>query len=64
MVSMRLPPDAPSDLKERLYDEYRIEIPVWKTGTIRASFQGYNDESDLDALADALRALLATRVEA
>jgi isopenicillin-N epimerase len=64
MVSMRLPPDAPADLKERLYDEYRIEIPIWDTGTIRASFQGYNDDSDLDALADALAALLATRAEA
>jgi isopenicillin-N epimerase len=63
MVSMRLPADAPAGLKERLYDDYRIEIPTWDTGTIRASFQGYNDERDLDALADALGSLLATRAE-
>jgi isopenicillin-N epimerase len=60
MVSMRLPPGAPPDLRERLYAEHRIEIPTWETGTIRASFQGYNDARDLDALADALSTLLAS----
>lgn len=60
MVSMRLPPCAPPDLRERLYAEHRIEIPTWETGTIRASFQGYNDARDLDALADALSTLLAS----
>jgi isopenicillin-N epimerase len=64
MVAMRLPGDAPVDLQRRLYDEYRIEIPVSESGTIRASFQGYNDESDLDVLANALDALLPTRAEA
>jgi isopenicillin-N epimerase len=64
MVAMRLPADAPADLQRRLYDEYRIEIPVSESGTIRASFQGYNDESDLEVLATALQALLATRAEA
>ena len=57
MVTMRLPEDVPEDLQEQLYDAYRIEIPV-ADGTIRASFQGYNDESDLDRLLDALKALL------
>ena len=64
MVAMRLPPDVPANLERRLYDEYRIEIPVSDAGTIRASFQGYNDESDLDALASALEELLTTRAEA
>jgi selenocysteine lyase/cysteine desulfurase len=58
MVTMRLPEDVPEDLQERLYDEYRIEIPV-ADGTIRASFQGYNDESDLEVLASALEAIRA-----
>jgi isopenicillin-N epimerase len=62
MVSMRLPESAPDDLRERLYDDYRIEIPVFD-GIIRASFQAYNDESDLDALAHALSTLL-TRANA
>jgi isopenicillin-N epimerase len=57
MVAMRLPPDAPPDLKERLYDEHRIEIPV-EDGLIRASFQGYNGPEDLEALRTALRTLL------
>jgi len=62
MLTMRLPETAPDDLQERLYDEHRIEIPVFD-GMIRASFQGYNEDSDLDALASALADLL-TRAEA
>jgi isopenicillin-N epimerase len=57
MVTMRLPAEAPPDLQARLYDEFRIEIPVFD-GIIRASFQGYNDDGDLDALAAALSTLL------
>jgi selenocysteine lyase/cysteine desulfurase len=57
-------PAHPANVQRLLYDEYRIEIPVSDSGTIRASFQGYNDESDLDALANALDALLATRAGA
>jgi isopenicillin-N epimerase len=59
MASMRLPPGAPRDLQQRLYDEHRIEIPVSEDGTlIRASFQGYNSADDLAALQRALEALL------
>jgi isopenicillin-N epimerase len=61
MVTLRLPDDAPPDLKERLYDEYRIEIPVAERPDgrfIRASFQGYNDDADFERLRDALAALL------
>jgi selenocysteine lyase/cysteine desulfurase len=50
--------------QDLLYDEHRIEIPVFDSAVgrvIRASFQGYNDESDLEALATALE---ATRVTA
>jgi isopenicillin-N epimerase len=57
MVSMRLPPGSPDDLQARLYTEHRVEIPVFD-GLIRASFQGYNDDGDLDALAAALGQLL------
>ena len=61
MVTLRLPPDAPEDLQERLYDDHRIEIPVSEHGSdrfIRASFQGYNDEVDLERLKTALDQLL------
>ena len=61
MVSLRLPDDAPGDLQERLFDEHRIEIPVFdreRPRLIRASFQGYNDEEDLERLKAALATLL------
>lgn len=60
MVTLRLPKDAPKDLQERLYDVHRIEIPVFERGDdrfIRASFQGYNDDNDLERLKTAPREL-------
>jgi isopenicillin-N epimerase len=61
MISLRLPETAPTDLQERLYAEHRIEIPTFEDGAdrfLRASFQGYNDEGDLDRLRNALAELL------
>ncbi len=52
--------DAPN-LKRRLYDEYRVEIPLtgWDDNLqIRFSFQGYNTHDDLEAAIEALEALL------
>ena len=49
-------PDPPA-LKARLYDEHRIEVPIFETPhgwTLRVSVQAYNDERDLEALAAAL----------
>jgi isopenicillin-N epimerase len=49
-------PDPPA-LKQRLYDEHRIEVPVFETRqgwVLRVSVQAYNDEADLAALAAAL----------
>lgn len=48
-------------LKSRLYDEYKIEIPVvqWRDKQfLRISVQGYNSQEDIDALTDALKVLL------
>jgi broad specificity phosphatase PhoE len=62
MVTLRLPEDVPEDLQERLYDEHRIEVPVFERGEerfIRLTFQGYNDASDLGRLRYALDDLLA-----
>lgn len=67
MVSVPLPPCDSVELKRRLYDEHRIEIPVFDRAhgpLLRASFQGYNDERDLELLLDALRALLPRQVHA
>jgi isopenicillin-N epimerase len=61
MVSLLLPDEAPDGLQERLFAEHRIEIPVSERETprlLRASFQGYNDEGDLERLKAALVALL------
>ncbi len=58
-----LPPvaDLPG-FKERLYQQYRIEIPCFEWAgrqLIRVSVQGYNTQADIDALLAALPALLA-----
>ncbi len=48
-------------LKSRLYDEYRVEIPLTTWGDkklIRISIQGYNTEKDVDRLLEALSAVL------
>jgi isopenicillin-N epimerase len=48
-------------LKSRLYDEYRIEVPLvqWQDRHfIRVSIQGYNIQQDVDTLVDALKVLL------
>jgi isopenicillin-N epimerase len=61
MVTLRLPDDSPEDLQERLYGEHRIEVPVFDREDgryIRPSFQGYNDEDDLERLRSALADLL------
>ncbi len=48
-------------LKSRLYDEYKIEVPLteWQGRQfMRVSVQGYNIRSDVEALVDALNILL------
>lgn len=61
MATCRLPSCDRRALHRRLYDDYRIEIPIteWNgTQLIRFSFQGYNSERDLDTVIDALEQLL------
>lgn len=56
-----LPRSNLSILKSRLYDEYKIEVPLteWRDKQfIRISVQGYNTQEDLDALVSALKNLL------
>jgi isopenicillin-N epimerase len=60
MVAFRLAPCDAEAVERRLFAEYRIDVAAqtWRDEpTLRVSFQGYNDESDLDALVDALRRL-------
>lgn len=66
LVAHELAADEPERIKNRLYDEFRIEIPVTQLGDrwfIRASVQGYNDDSDYEALRAALVAVGARAPE-
>ena len=48
------------ELKQRMYDEYRIEVPLTSWGgldMVRVSYQGYNDHDDLERLMVAIEAL-------
>ncbi|WP_077037219.1 aminotransferase class V-fold PLP-dependent enzyme [Pelomonas sp. KK5] len=57
MVPIPVPAMDGAALKARLFDEFRIEVPVTSHGGqlfVRASFQGYNGDADADALLDAL----------
>ncbi|HEY0734836.1 MAG TPA: aminotransferase class V-fold PLP-dependent enzyme [Herpetosiphonaceae bacterium] len=61
MAAFALPPCDGKQLQRRLYDEYKIEIPVGvidERQFLRISLQGYNSPADVDALVEALRVLL------
>ncbi|HSJ86039.1 MAG TPA: aminotransferase class V-fold PLP-dependent enzyme [Anaerolineales bacterium] len=61
MAIAPLPPSNLAVLKSRLYNEYKIEVPLvqWQDKQfIRISIQGYNDQNDVDKLLQALQALL------
>ena len=58
MASVRLPtPD--DELSQRLFDDYRIEIPVSHGEFLRISIAAYNDRADVDRLLFALGELYA-----
>jgi isopenicillin-N epimerase len=55
------------ELKNRLYDHYRIEVPLYPWNDrqlLRISIQGYNEHQDLHALVHALKEILAEMPEA
>jgi isopenicillin-N epimerase len=61
MVAIPLPPCDAGAWKRALYDRFRIEVPLTAHGDrclLRASFQGYNDQADADALVEAVSTLL------
>lgn len=61
LIAAPLPPCDPINLKARLYDEFRVEVPivVWQGKPyIRVSFQGYNTPTDADILLNALIEIL------
>ncbi|MEQ1699691.1 MAG: aminotransferase class V-fold PLP-dependent enzyme [Ilumatobacteraceae bacterium] len=62
IASIRLPSHVdPVALKTRLFDEYRVEVPLPVYNGepfVRVSFTAHTTEADSDALVEALRALL------
>jgi isopenicillin-N epimerase len=57
MASVRLPRADPT-LSQRLFDDYRIEIPTMgprRDDLLRISVAPYNDRGDVDRLLDALK---------
>jgi isopenicillin-N epimerase len=57
MRGFRVDHPDPVALKQHLYDEHRIEVPVFETPfgwVLRVSVQAYNDADELDALASAV----------
>ena len=61
MRGYRVPTEDPKALQRRLYDEHRIEVPLFETRhgpVMRVSVQAYNDASDLEALRRALEQTL------
>jgi isopenicillin-N epimerase len=57
MCSIPIRTEKPTELKETLYHQYNIEIPVMKIdqGTfLRISYNGYNNEDDIGTLKNAL----------
>src|SRR5439155_10755743 len=66
MATMPLPSSvAGAVLKQRLYDEYRVEIPVGQWGDVpclRLSVQGYTTRQDIERLIEGVRALLPSIV--
>jgi isopenicillin-N epimerase len=57
-----LPPCDTEQAKQRLYDEYRVEVPFvnWNEHQfVRVSIQGYNTREDIDTLIEGLKAVLS-----
>jgi selenocysteine lyase/cysteine desulfurase len=61
MSALPLPPCDAVTLKQRLYDDFSVEVPVYSWNDrvfLRISVQGYNHRLDIDTLVEALRQLL------
>ena len=61
MVAHPLPENTPLDIKEKLWDIHKIEIPIFewnKIKLIRLSVQIYNDKEEIDLLMSALKSLI------
>ena len=58
MISYPLPLNSPANLKEILWNDFKIEVPIFgwgKQNFIRVSAHFYNDQKDMDYLIMALK---------
>ena len=58
MISHPLPMDSPVNLKDMLWNDFKIEVPIFDWGKqnfIRVSVHFYNDQKDMDQLIKALK---------
>ena len=63
MASIPIKTSSPVELKELLFDKYKIEIPVMPLNGnyfLRYSINAYNSQEDLDILYKALQDIIAT----
>jgi isopenicillin-N epimerase len=61
MRTLPLPPCDVEQVKARLWDEYRVEVPLvqWRARQyVRLSIQAYNTPNDIDRLMEGLRRIL------
>jgi isopenicillin-N epimerase len=61
MRAVELPPGDAPKLWRRLYEEFRVEVPVYEWDDrriLRVSIGPYNDEEDVGRLVSGLAALL------
>jgi isopenicillin-N epimerase len=67
MVAVPVPPLEPRALQKRLFEDYRIEVPITVHGDqmfVRVSVQSYNTEPELAALETALAAIYSVEPRA
>ena len=60
MCSIPIKTDKPFELKEKLYNDYKIEIPVMQRENesyLRISYQAYNSPDDLEYLKQTIKKL-------
>lgn len=61
MAAIQLPEVDPDKLKTALYDDFQVEIPVYRWNgkpILRISIQAYNTHRDIDALLDGLKVII------
>jgi isopenicillin-N epimerase len=62
MLAAEIKTDNPEKLYRKIYDEYKIEIPIMRQGNkayMRFSINAFNDQNDLDKLFEMIKSVLS-----